>query len=135
MHGSKDFSRRFSDEAEKSAARAAAERALAAVGLADKLRRKPGELSGGEKQRVAIARALVKDPPVVLADEPTASLDRESASQVAAILKALAEEERRVVVVATHDPRLVPFANRIVQMEYGRVTSDQLPITMPREEG
>jgi putative ABC transport system ATP-binding protein len=105
-------------------ARARAERGLAAVGLADKWRLKPGELSGGEKQRVAIARALVNDPPIVLADEPTASLDWRSGEGIAAMLLKIAREQGKLVVVVTHDPRMTPFGQRVVTMEDGRVVDD-----------
>ena len=98
--------------------------ALDSVGLADKWRLKPGELSGGEKQRVAIARALVNDPPIILADEPTASLDSVSGLEITKTLKRLAAEEKRLVVVVSHDQRWMSFANRTVTMEDGQVVSD-----------
>jgi putative ABC transport system ATP-binding protein len=105
-------------------ARAVAEDALAAVGLADKWRLKPGELSGGEKQRVAIARALINDPPIVLADEPTAALDWRSGESIAAMLLKIATERGKTVVVVTHDPRMTPYGQRIVKMEDGSVIED-----------
>jgi putative ABC transport system ATP-binding protein len=105
-------------------ARTRAEQGLAAVGLAEKWRLKPGELSGGEKQRVAIARALINDPPIVLADEPTASLDWRSGEGIARMLLRIAKEEGKLVVVVTHDPRMTPFGQRIVKMEDGRVVED-----------
>ncbi len=105
-------------------AKARAEQGLAAVGLSDKWRLKPGELSGGEKQRVAIARALINDPPIVLADEPTASLDWRSGEGIAAMLLRIAQEDGKLVVVVTHDPRMTPFGQRIVKMEDGRVVED-----------
>ncbi|HXI91692.1 MAG TPA: ABC transporter ATP-binding protein [Blastocatellia bacterium] len=105
-------------------AKDAAMTALDSVGLADKLRLKPNELSGGEKQRVAIARALVNDPPIILADEPTASLDSISGSQIAEMLMQIAQEQQRLVIVVSHDPRIVQFGSRIVKMQDGRVTED-----------
>jgi putative ABC transport system ATP-binding protein len=105
-------------------AKARAEQGLAAVGLADKAGLKPGELSGGEKQRVAIARALINDPPIVLADEPTASLDWRSGEGVATMLLKIAQEQGKLVVVVTHDPRMTPFGQRIVKMEDGCVIDD-----------
>jgi putative ABC transport system ATP-binding protein len=105
-------------------AKEAAMRALASVGLADKRRLKPNELSGGEKQRVAIARALVNDPPILLADEPTASLDSRSGVQIAEMLMRIAREQERLVVVVSHDPRITQFGNRIVKMQDGRVIED-----------
>jgi len=102
-----------------------AERGLAEVGLGAKARLKPAQLSGGEKQRVAIARALINDPPIVLADEPTASLDWKSGGQIAAMLLQIARERGKLVVVVTHDPRMTPFGERIVKMEDGRVIEDR----------
>ncbi|MGH9764695.1 MAG: ABC transporter ATP-binding protein, partial [Blastocatellia bacterium] len=104
--------------------RQSAMRCLDAVGLADKWRLKPGELSGGEKQRVAIARALVNNPPIILADEPTASLDTASGAEITHTLKRLADEEGRLVVVVSHDPRWLSFSQRVVTLEDGRVVAD-----------
>jgi putative ABC transport system ATP-binding protein len=102
-------------------ARLKAEQGLEAVGMATKWRLKPAQLSGGEKQRVAIARALMNDPPIVLADEPTASLDWQSGEQIATLLVKIAKERGKLVVVVTHDPRMMPFGQRIVKMEDGCV--------------
>jgi putative ABC transport system ATP-binding protein len=101
-----------------------AEQALAAVGMAEKRHLKPGELSGGEKQRVAIARALINDPPIVLADEPTASLDWRSGEEIATMLLRIAQEQGKLVLVVTHDPRMTPFGQRIVRMADGEVVED-----------
>lgn len=95
------------------------------LGLEAKLHLKPSELSGGEKQRVAVARALVRNPPVLLADEPTASLDSSSMYQIGAILSKLATREGRIVVVSSHDPRWTEFAQRIVTLHDGEVTEDR----------
>ena len=105
-------------------AREAARGVLAAVGMADKWRLKPNELSG-EKQRVAIARAIVNDPPIILADEPTASLDSSSGVQIAELLLKLAEEEKRLVLVVSHDSRWLPFCHRTVEMRDGRIVDDK----------
>jgi putative ABC transport system ATP-binding protein len=102
-----------------------ADEALAAVGMSDKRRLKPGELSGGEKQRVAIARALINDPPIVLADEPTASLDWRSGEEIATMLLRVAQEQGKLVLVVTHDARMTPFAQRIVKMADGQVVEDR----------
>ena len=105
-------------------ARKPAREALDSMGLADKWRLKPGELSGGEKQRVAIARALVNDPPIILADEPTASLDSVSGLEITETLRRLATQEKRLVVVVSHDQRWLSYSQRTVTMEDGRVVSD-----------
>jgi putative ABC transport system ATP-binding protein len=89
--------------------------------LLGKAHLKPDELSGGEKQRVAIARALIKDPPILLADEPTASLDSQAGHQISQILFELAEEQGRTVVVVSHDPRWEKFAHKIVVLQDGQV--------------
>ena len=103
-------------------ATASRSRALAlldSLGMAHKAHAKPRDLSGGEKQRVALARALANDPPVLLADEPTASLDSASGQQVAGILRRLSESEQRLVIVVSHDPRLVPHAHSVLTMKDG----------------
>jgi len=98
--------------------------ALAIVGLASKTASYPRELSGGEQQRVAIARAIVGDPSVILADEPTAALDAENGRAVMSMLARIARNTSRGVLVVTHDPRIVSFADRIVRIEDGRIISD-----------
>jgi putative ABC transport system ATP-binding protein len=90
-------------------------------GLQNKLELKPAALSGGERQRVAIARALLMDPPIILADEPTASLDSKAGSQIAEIMQNLAREQNRTVVVVSHDPRWMRYADRTVVLRDGRV--------------
>jgi putative ABC transport system ATP-binding protein len=96
-----------------------AREALDVVGLAQKADTWPGELSGGEQQRVAIARALVANPSVVLADEPTAALDGDNGRTIMRILAEAAHERGQAVLVVTHDPRIVPFADRIIHIEDG----------------
>jgi putative ABC transport system ATP-binding protein len=107
------------------AARAKSKEALARVGLADKARALPRVLSGGEQQRVAIARAIVGSPSVILADEPTAALDGENGRAIMKILAEIASEPARAVLIVTHDPRLLPFADRIVHIEDGRITGEE----------
>jgi len=97
---------------------------LAIVGLANKTGSYPRELSGGEQQRVAIARAIVGDPSVILADEPTAALDAENGHAVMSVLAQIATNPARGVLVVTHDPRIVEFADRIVSIEDGIIISD-----------
>lgn len=97
---------------------------LTQVGLKDKAKEFPANLSGGQKQRVAIARALAGDPPIILADEPTAALDSQSGRTVLEILHGLAKQRNRAVVVVTHDPRVLQYADRIVRIEDGRIASE-----------
>ncbi|MGI5935697.1 MAG: ATP-binding cassette domain-containing protein [Oscillospiraceae bacterium] len=105
-----------------------AKEALEKVGLGDQLRKKPGELSGGQIQRVAIARAIVNDPDIILADEPTGALDTETSVQVLDILKEIAKD--RLVVMVTHNPDLAErYSTRIVRMLDGRIISDSMPLT------
>ena len=100
---------------------AEAKRLLAAVGLGDRMHHLPQDLSGGQKQRVAIARALGGNPPVILGDEPTAALDSKTALGVMDLLRSLATNEGRAVVVVTHDHRLAKYADRVVRVDDGRV--------------
>ena len=99
---------------------------LAQVGLDKKLDAYPADLSGGQKQRVAIARALAGDPAIILADEPTAALDSTSGRTVLDILSGLAKQNGRAVVIVTHDPRVLDYCDRIVHIEDGRVTRQEL---------
>ncbi|MED5562206.1 MAG: DevA family ABC transporter ATP-binding protein [Cyanobacteriota bacterium] len=96
---------------------------LRAVGLDDHLSKLPHDLSGGQKQRVAIARALAAQPQLLLADEPTAALDSVTGREVVELLQRLAREQSCAVLMVTHDPRIVDVADRLVQMEDGRLIS------------
>ena len=105
--------------------RAGAERAreiLVRLGLGDRLRNYPGQLSGGQQQRVAIARSLIHEPEVVLADEPTASLDTERAFQVVKTLADLIHEQGRAGMMVTHDLRMVRYVDRVIQMVDGKIS-------------
>ena len=97
---------------------------LEEVGLAEKGHYLPRNLSGGQKQRVAIARALAGNPKLIIADEPTAALDAKSGQAVVALLKRLAKERDRTVLMVTHDPRIVHFADRIACLEDGVLTEE-----------
>ena len=95
---------------------------LEQVGLGTKRAAYPADLSGGQKQRVAIARAIAGGPPILLADEPTAALDTHSAHVVMELLRSLAHERGRAVVIVSHDTRMLGYADRIVHLEDGRIT-------------
>jgi len=101
-----------------------AERCLERLGMVNKKHLRPAELSGGEKQRVAIARALMREPKILLADEPTASLDSTTGERIAEILREIAQEQRRTVVVVSHDERLRAFATHVVCLRDGRVENN-----------
>jgi putative ABC transport system ATP-binding protein len=94
---------------------------LAAVGLAEKLHAYPTNLSGGQKQRVAIARALVANPELILADEPTSALDKATGRQIVDVLQDLAKRQGSAILMVTHDNRILDIADRILEMEDGRI--------------
>ena len=100
------------------------EEMLASVGLQERVNYYPDNLSGGQKQRIAIARALVNHPPLVLADEPTAALDKQSGRDVVEIMQRLAKEQGTAILLVTHDNRILDIADRIVEMEDGLLTRD-----------
>jgi putative ABC transport system ATP-binding protein len=102
-----------------------AREAMAMVGLERKTKSRPAELSGGEQQRVAIARAFVANPSIILADEPTAALDSDNGRMILRILADAAHERDRAVLVVTHDPRILPFADRIVEIDDGRIVGER----------
>jgi putative ABC transport system ATP-binding protein len=109
---------------------AKSEAMLQAVGLGDRVNYYPDNLSGGQKQRVAIARALVNHPPLVLADEPTAALDKKSGRDVVELMQRLAKEQGTTILLVTHDNRILDIADRIVEMEDGYLTrNDNLAIS------
>jgi putative ABC transport system ATP-binding protein len=101
--------------------------ALELVGLSDRARHLPRQMSGGQEQRVAIARALVTDPTLVVADEPTGNLDAQSARDVLGVLQSLAREAGRTVIMVTHDPKAAAFASRTIHLEKGELL-DSNPI-------
>ena len=106
--------------------RKAAHHILDLLGLADRRDYLPGNLSGGQKQRVAVARALVSNPEIVLADEPTAALDKDSGQTVVKMLKSLGTARNTTTVMVTHDPRILEMADRIITLEDGRIISDEV---------
>jgi putative ABC transport system ATP-binding protein len=95
--------------------------ALSLVGLAERMKHKPRELSGGQEQRVGIARAIVTDPTLLLCDEPTGDLDRKSGDEVLKLLQALNREHGKTIVMVTHDPRAAECAKRTLHLEKGRL--------------
>ena len=101
-----------------------ARRYLGAVGLADQADAFPGELSGGEQQRVAIARALAKEPPLVLADEPTGNLDRDTGERVVALMRELGRRTGAGFIVVTHNVELAAVADRVVRLVDGRIVAE-----------
>ena len=98
---------------------------LEAVGLGDRIDYYPQNLSGGQKQRVAIARALASHPKIVLADEPTAALDSKSGRDVVDLMQKLAREQGCTILIVTHDNRILDVADRIVELEDGRITTNK----------
>ena len=105
--------------------RARVEEMVGKVGLRDQLNKKPAQLSGGQCQRVAIARALVKDPLLILADEPTANLDSENSRQILELMRELNHEYKAAVIFSTHDEKVTRFVRREVRLEDGRVSWDK----------
>jgi len=95
--------------------------ALQVVGLADRAKHKPRELSGGQEQRVAIARALVSDPQLLVCDEPTGDLDRKTADEILGLLQLLNREHGKTIVMVTHDPKAAEFARRTLHLEKGQL--------------
>lgn len=95
--------------------------ALKVVGLEDRAKHYPRELSGGQEQRVAIARAIVSDPSILLADEPTGDLDRETATEILELLKTLNEKHGKTIIMVTHDPAAAAYAKRVVHLDKGQL--------------
>jgi putative ABC transport system ATP-binding protein len=106
--------------------RSLVETALGLVGLGDRARHFPSELSGGQEQRVAIARAIVTDPELLVADEPTGDLDSASAGEILKLLRSLSREHGKTIVMVTHDPRAADAADRCLHLEKGRLLEAHL---------
>jgi putative ABC transport system ATP-binding protein len=98
--------------------------ALEIVGLGDRGKHKPGELSGGQQQRVAIARAIVADPELLVCDEPTGDLDRETADEILMLLETLNKDHGKTIIVVTHDPKAAEHARRTMHMDKGKLVSE-----------
>jgi len=101
--------------------RARVEAVMEQVGLVDRMNHRPNELSGGQEQRVAIARALVTDPSLIVADEPTGDLDRQSADEILDLLQSLSEVQKRTIVMVTHDHKAAARASRLLELEKGKL--------------
>ncbi len=109
---------------EKAARRDRVQELLEAVDISDRARHRPDQMSGGEQQRVAIARALASHPVLILADEPTANLDTENGHQVMEIMQRLNESTGTTFIFATHDPRVIPYARRVITLRDGKVVEN-----------
>ena len=107
--------------------RARAEDLLRQMGLEDRLHHKPIELSGGQRQRVAIARALSNDPTIILADEPTGNLDSHAGAEVVRLLKSLAHEQGRTVLIVSHDPQVIAQTDRYIRLRDGHIVEEGTP--------
>jgi putative ABC transport system ATP-binding protein len=97
---------------------------LELIGLSDRRRHKPEQLSGGEQQRVALARALISEPSIVLADEPTGNLDTKTGTTIMELLRRSCDELKQTIIVVTHDPRAASYADRVVFLQDGKVVTD-----------
>lgn len=102
-----------------------AKEALNKVGLEDRIHHRPNELSGGEQQRVAVARALAKDPPIIIADEPTGNLDSRSSKEIMSVLSNLHTERNLTLIMVTHDPNIARYCQRIIHIEDGQILSEE----------
>ena len=120
-----EFAIRLTDHSSESQMKEKVLKILEEVGLKGLESRRPNELSGGEKQRVAIARALVKEPKIVLADEPTANLDSENAAGVVDIMRKMNKELNTTFIFSTHDPMVMKYANRYINLKDGMISADE----------
>jgi putative ABC transport system ATP-binding protein len=118
----------------RAASRRRAEELLARVNLSERMKHRPGDLSGGQQQRVAVARAIALEPPLILADEPTAHLDFIQVEEVLRLIRSLADGER-VVVVATHDSRILPMADHVIELAPALASTNRPPETVRLKAG
>ena len=120
-----EFALKIADGKKVSKNKEKAIRILEDVGLGDMLSRRPNELSGGQKQRVAIARALVKEPRLVLADEPTANLDSETSKEVLELMLRMNQELKTTFIFSTHDPMVMDYASRLLEIRDGSISREE----------
>jgi len=120
-----EFALRIAGDENKQNSYEKARNLLKEVGLEGMKDRRPNELSGGQKQRVAVARALVKEPSLVLADEPTANLDSETSKEILGIMLDMNEELKTTFVFSTHDPMVMDYARRLLELKDGQMTQDE----------
>ncbi len=120
-----EFAIRLIDKHSKKERREKVMSLLEEVGLGDLASRRPNELSGGQKQRVAVARALIKEPKLVLADEPTANLDSETSQEVLEIMQKMNKELNTTFIFSTHDPQVMEYANRLIEIKDGMISREQ----------
>ncbi|MEC9490381.1 MAG: ABC transporter ATP-binding protein [Halanaerobiales bacterium] len=120
-----EFAIRLIDKHSKKERREKVMNLLEEVGLGDLASRRPNELSGGQKQRVAVARALIKEPKLVLADEPTANLDSETSQEVLEIMQKMNKELNTTFIFSTHDPQVMEYANRLIEIKDGMISREQ----------
>jgi putative ABC transport system ATP-binding protein len=111
------------------------ETALGVVGLADRMEHYPGQLSGGQEQRVAIARAIVADPTLLLCDEPTGDIDRKNADGIMSLIERLVREDKKTVLMVTHDPVIAQRADTVLHLEKGALVEAGQPATAGQSEG
>ncbi len=111
-----------------------AEHLLGLVGLADRMRHLPGQLSGGQRQRVAVARALANDPAIILADEPTGSLDTQAGSEITDLLETINRDQGTTILIVTHDPKVARRTRRILTMHDGKVADDHRVESLVKED-
>lgn len=114
--------------------RGRAEHLLELVGLADRMRHLPSQLSGGQRQRVAVARALANDPAIILADEPTGSLDTQAGSEIVDLLESINLNQGTTILIVTHDPRVARRTRRILTMRDGQIADDHRVESLVRED-